>query len=235
MVTLQLAQLGADVLRVSSADIFDYPPHDLGINLNKRCVELDLKSPSGKAKMRQLVTEADIVVNNLLFGSLDKLGFGFKDVLELVQDRPRGIIYVETNTFGFYGPLAALPGVEPLGQNMTGLSYHQGRFQPYTDPNLQMPSFTSVMLCDVTTGLNTAAGVLAALYKRSQIGGSYLVRGSLTQTALFVQDLGMYKDEEMVRRLWDGYPRHEVHLHADPSGYAHNGAVVGSNSDGQNN
>ncbi|KAI9026097.1 hypothetical protein DFJ74DRAFT_27720 [Hyaloraphidium curvatum] len=224
ILTLQLAQLGADVMRVSSADIFDYPSHELNINLNKRSVELDLKSEAGKAKMRSLILEADVVVNNLLLGSLEKLGFGFRDVLELVKDRPRGIVYAETNTYGFHGPLAALPGVELLGQHYTGMSFHQGRFQPYTDGSSR-PSITPIMACDVTTGLNTAVGVMVALYRRSKTGGSYLVRGSLAQTGLYIQDLGSYKDEAMVRRLWDGYPNHSVGMVADPTTVAANGAL----------
>lgn len=241
--TLQLSQLGADVLRIASPEIVDYPAHDLNLNLGKRLVgtlalvalpfttgfyrtvELDLKTAAGRDKMRELIKEADVIVNNLLFGSLDKLGFGLASVLEMVKDRPRGIIYVETNTFGFYGPMASLPGVEPLGQHMTGLSFEHGRYQPYTDPNYSAPTFTAVMLCDVTTGLAAAAGVLVALNRRAREGGSYLVRGSLTQSALAVMDMGTYKDEQMIRSLWDGYPRHETSLNPEPGAAPHEGAV----------
>lgn len=222
MAGLQLAQLGADVMRVASADIIDYPVYDLGINLNKRTVEIDLRSDAGKAKMRELIWEADVVINNLLAGSLEKLGFGFKDVLEIVKQRPRGIVYVETNTFGFHGPMAKIPGVELLGQFYTGMSVEQGKFQPYTDGS-QVPSVTPILACDCTTGLNAALGALVSLYKRAVSGGSYLVRTSLAQTALFIQDLGTYQDEAMVRRLWDGLPKHTVGMVADPSTVEANG------------
>jgi crotonobetainyl-CoA:carnitine CoA-transferase CaiB-like acyl-CoA transferase len=50
--------------------------------------------------MKELVQEADVVMNNLLFGSLGKLGFGFEDVLEMIKGRKRGIVYVETVGWG---------------------------------------------------------------------------------------------------------------------------------------
>jgi len=116
-----------------------------------------------------------------------------------------------------------LPGVELLGQHMTGVSVVQGDFQTFTDPNVKMPTVAPLMMCDVTTGLSLATGILSALYRRSQVGGSYLVRGSLTQSALFVQDLGKYQDEAMVRSLFDGYPLHEVEVLADTTASAHTG------------
>ncbi|KAI9012259.1 CoA-transferase family III domain-containing protein [Hyaloraphidium curvatum] len=224
---LQLAQLGADVIRVASKDIVDYPAYDLGgINLNKRTAELDLKSAAGKAKLRELVADADVVVTNLLAGSMAKLGFGYEDVLSMVAGRGRGIVYAETNTFGFFGELAALPGVENLGQHISGVSMVQGTFQPYDpQPPSSIPTITPALTCDVTTGLNTAAGILAALLRRTEEGGSYLVRSSLTQTALALQDLGTYADGEAVRRMWDGYPKHEPELGADPAAVRHNGQL----------
>jgi hypothetical protein len=74
----------------------DYPTHELNINFNKRAVEMDLKSPAGKAKFRELLMDADVVVNNLLAGTMDKLGFGFKDVLEIIKGRGKGIVYAES-------------------------------------------------------------------------------------------------------------------------------------------
>ncbi|KAI9026103.1 hypothetical protein DFJ74DRAFT_27776 [Hyaloraphidium curvatum] len=224
MLSLQLAQLGADVMRISSADVFDYPSYDFVINLNKRTVEMNLKLEADKAKLRSLILEADVIINNMLLGALEKLGFGLQDVLKLIKDRPRGIVYAETNTYGFYGPLAPLPGIELLGQHYTGMTYEQGRFQPFTDGS-SMPAITPPLACDVTTGLNTAVGVLVALHRRAKTGGSYLVRGSLAQTGLYIQDLGMYKDEDMVRKLWDGLPKHSVGMVADPTTVEANGAT----------
>lgn len=69
------------------------------MNLNKRTVELDLKSAAGKAKLRELIMEADVITANLLAGSMDKLGFGYKDVLEIIKGRGKGIVYAETVGF----------------------------------------------------------------------------------------------------------------------------------------
>lgn len=223
MAGLQLSELGADVIRISAPDWFDYPSHELNINLNKRSVMLDLKSEGGKRKMRELIGQADVFINNLLAGSLEKLGFGLKDVLEMVKDRPRGIVYAEANTFGYFGPLVAQPGVELIGQHISGLSVVHGQYQPFTDPKAKIPCITPMCLCDVMTGISVAAGVLSALVQRTEQGGSYLVRGSLTQTGLFIQDLGIYKDEAMVRALWNGYPLHDTEVRADTTKAVHVG------------
>jgi hypothetical protein len=186
------------------------------MNLNKRTVELDLKSSAGKAKLRELILEADVVTANLLEGSMAKLGFGYRDVLETIKHRGKGIVYAETNSFGFYGELSSLPGIENLGQFLSGLAMIHGAYQPYNPPQaVPIPTITPCLACDITTGLNTAVGVLTALYKRSTVGGSYLVRNSLTQTALALQDLGIYKDPAMIRALWDGYPLHEAEVFPD--------------------
>ncbi len=103
-------------MRITSPDIIDYPAHDFFINLGKRCVELDLKKAEDKKRLKELIMESDVIIANLLAGSLEKLGFGFKDVLKMIEGRSKGIVYAETNTFGFYGPNAKRPGVENLGQ-----------------------------------------------------------------------------------------------------------------------
>lgn len=223
---LQLSSLGSDSMRLASPEIIDYPAHDLLLNLNKRCVMMDLKNKSHRQRFIELLLEADVIINNLLNGSLEKLGFGFQDVLKMVERRGKGIVYAETNTFGFYGPNRFLPGVENLGQHMSGISMAQGGYQPFTTPQATaFPCVTPILFCDITTGLHTATGILVSLYKRAMVGGSYLVRSSLTQTALSVQDLGMYGDREMVVEMFEGYPKHESELSPDPSKVAHNGEL----------
>lgn len=109
---------------------------------------------------------------------------------------------------------------------ISGVAMTHGQYTPYSPPQpVPVPTITPVLVCDITTGLNTAVGVLSALYKRSTIGGSYLVRSSLTQTGLALQDLGIYKDPEMIRSLWDGYPLHEAEMVPDSTTVKHNGQL----------
>jgi crotonobetainyl-CoA:carnitine CoA-transferase CaiB-like acyl-CoA transferase len=60
---------------------------------------MDLKSPAGKTRFRELLMDADVVVNNLLAGTMDKLEFGLKDVLEIIKGRGKGIVYAESVSF----------------------------------------------------------------------------------------------------------------------------------------
>ncbi|KAI9022576.1 CoA-transferase family III domain-containing protein [Hyaloraphidium curvatum] len=201
---LQLAQLGADVLRVSAPGWFDFPHHELGINFGMRSTTLDVKSPAGRAQVIKLVMEADVILCNLLPGTLDKMGLGFRDVLGMVKNRGKGIVYVESSTFGPLGPMSHFQGMETIGQLFSGLAHEHTKFQPFKGP--PQPTGPPLMLCDVGTGIGIAAGAMVGLARRAVQGGSYLVRGSLVQTGLMVQDLGKYPDDAAVRRLWDGYP-----------------------------
>lgn len=140
---------------------------------------------------------------------MERLGLGSADIFNLVKNRKKGIIYVEGSSFGFYGPLASAYGFEQLGQMISGLCVEQGRHQYYSPPfppGEEPPTLLPSANCDVNTGSFGALGTLAALWRREREGGSYLVRVSLTQTALQLRDFGMYKDKKDIEKLMHAYP-----------------------------
>lgn len=205
-----LASYGTNNIKISSPDLEDFPQLVFDTNVGKRSAFLDLKSKEGKAQMRKLISEADIVVSNYAWGALDRLGFGPRQCAEIVKDRNRGIIYVESNCFGFHGPYAKNPGFDKLAQMISGVCYEQGKYTNYQPaPSQPIPTSVPIPFCDMTTGHFGSLGAMAALYRRALHGGSYLVRASLTQTAMWYQRLGYYPPE-VTKQLMASYPPQDV-------------------------
>ncbi len=137
-------------------------------NLNKRNIFLDLKDPQGKKHMERLVQEADVVMENLRPGALEKLGFGYE---ELWRINPQ-IVYVSCPGWGFQGPMQNLPALDPLVQAFSGFAGLNG-----TDPSKPKP--VQYPHLDFNASCFFAATVLLALLARGQNGESQ--RATCTQ------------------------------------------------------
>jgi crotonobetainyl-CoA:carnitine CoA-transferase CaiB-like acyl-CoA transferase len=182
--TMQLADLGADVIKIENPDGGD-PVRDTGpfvdghsspfarLNRNKRSLALDLKHESGKQVFRRLLEQADVVVENLRPGTLTGLGFGYDVVREI---NPR-IVYVSASGWGQDGPLAALPGLDIMAQARSGLMSITGT--PEGDPVK-----IGVPICDLVCGLYVAIGTLAALRSREHTGTGQHVDVSLFEAGV---------------------------------------------------
>ncbi|NUR57877.1 MAG: CoA transferase [Catenulispora sp.] len=182
--TMLLADLGADVVKVERPGTGDDtrawgPPfapdgtatYFLGVNRNKRSVALDLRAPEDAALARELVRRSDVVVENLLPGTMDRLGLGY----ETVRAANPGLVYCSITGFGD-GPGAALPGYDLLAQAVGGLMSVTG------EPG--SPTKAGVALVDVITGLHAAFGILAALRHRDATGEGQQVSVSLLTSLL---------------------------------------------------
>ncbi|KAI9027858.1 CoA-transferase family III domain-containing protein [Hyaloraphidium curvatum] len=192
-------------IKVSSPALEDAMLASIDLNCGKRCIYLDLKSDEGKKVFRDLILDADVVIQNNTYGAMDRLGFGVKDVMELVKDRDRGIIYAQGNAFSFHGPDASAAGYEHLAQMISGIAVEQGRYAKHEPPvDTPIPSAVPVNILDVGTGHMGGLGILSALQRRAQFGGSYVVQVSLLQSALFLQSLGKQPDD-VVTDLWKRY------------------------------
>lgn len=179
-----LAGLGAGVVKVEppegDAARAWGPPFQSGqgtifalANPDKRVVRLDLTDARGMESLRRLVAEADVLVQSLRPGALDDLGLGWDEARAL---NPR-LIYASVLAYGEEGPLASLPGYEPLMQAHGGIMWCTG--EPGRDP---VRVGTSVV--DMSTGMWTALAVLAALRERERTGRGSRVSASLFDTAL---------------------------------------------------
>ncbi len=170
--TMLLGDMGADVIKVETPGGGDQsrgwgPPfvegestYFLSINRNKRSLTLDIKSPEGQRVLHQLVTSADVFVCNIpKESSRQRAGV---DVATLQALNPR-LIYCQISGYGSTGPYAERPGYDLIAQGEAGLMSVTG--EPDGEP-MRYP----IPIADITTGLYSTIGILAALFNRERTG-----------------------------------------------------------------
>ncbi|MCF8178943.1 MAG: CoA transferase [Sulfuritalea sp.] len=180
-----LAEFGAEVIKIEAPGEGDplrkwrklYPTGDGETSLwwfvqsrNKQSVTINLKHPEGVEIARNLVAEADIVVENFRPGVMEKLGLGW-DVLSEIN---AGLVMVRLSGFGQTGPMAAQPGFGAIGESMGGLRYVTG----FAD---RPPVKTGISIGDSIAALWGAVGALMALRHREVKGG----KGQVVDVALY--------------------------------------------------
>lgn len=178
------ADLGAEVIKVEAPEGDDTrrwgPPfiqhggeeaaaYFHATNRGKKSVTADFRTPEGQQKVRDLVRDADIVIENFKVGGLAKYGL---DYASLAQVNPR-LVYCSVTGFGQDGPYAHRAGYDYIIQGMSGLMSVTG------EPGGQ-PQKVGVAVVDVFTGIYAVVGVLAALHQRQTSG-----RGQHVDMALF--------------------------------------------------
>lgn len=173
-----LAEQGATVMHVTFPGHPGLPPFDVDTTHGKLAALCDLSRPEDATRMRGLIRKADVFAESYRPDAIAKLGFGAKEVAAL---RP-GIIYLSLDCYGWDGPWAGRPGWEQLAQVATGMCVAQGSA---AQPALQ-PTYPN----DYVTGFLAALGILTALLRRADEGGSYHVRVSLCRTAMWMQQQG---------------------------------------------
>lgn len=184
---MTLADHGADVIKVERPGTGDEnrtEPPFVGDesapfmlwNRNKRSVILDLKTPDGKAAFRNIVKDADVLIENLRPGAMDRLGLGYE---ALSQDNP-GLIYAAVSGYGRSGPLHHKGGFDLVMQGFSGLMALNG---PEDGP----PFRISIPICDILAGSQLVSGILLALHARHQNGKGQKVEASLFEAALSLQ------------------------------------------------
>jgi crotonobetainyl-CoA:carnitine CoA-transferase CaiB-like acyl-CoA transferase len=180
---MMLADHGAEVLKIEKPGMGDdarkMPPFVGGEsapfmiwNRNKRSIMLDLKKPEDREKFLVLLDQADILVENMRPGTLDKLGIGYE---ALAKRNPR-LIYAAISGFGQTGPYRDRGGFDLITQAMSGLMSTCG---PEDGPPHRLP----IAISDVTAGMYLAFGVVAALEARHRTGKGQFVETSLLEAA----------------------------------------------------
>ncbi len=178
-----LGDLGADVIRVErrsgGEDRWLSPVAAdgsgalyLACNRNKRGMTLNPASPDGRAIVRRLVAEADVVVANLPPSVLLELGLDLDSLRKIKPD----IILTTITAYGAGGPWSHKHGFDGIGQTMSGAAYLTG--------TPQQPLRAAVPWVDFGSASLAAFGVLAALIERQASGRGQKVEGALLQTAL---------------------------------------------------
>lgn len=178
-----LADLGADVIRIErpagGEDRYTVPissegegAYYLQLSRNKRGMTLNLTTPEGREVVRRLVETADVVVANLPFPALKKLGLDYETLARIKPD----IILTTGSAFGSSGPYAARGGFDTVAQAMSGAMYLSG--------TASEPAKSFAPYCDFGTASLSAFGTLAALMHRAKTGEGQIVEGTLLGTAL---------------------------------------------------
>lgn len=176
--SLMLADMGAEVLKISSASkpdiVTDYPPFIEGTDIsacqawlgrNKKSMFLNLKTEEGVAIVKELVKEYDIVLEQFRPGVMDKLGIGYED-LKAVNP---SVIYCSLTGYGQTGPLRDAAGHDINYMARSGIISHAGRKE-------EGPSLMNFQIADIAVGsLNSVIGILAAVNHRRNTGvGQYI-------------------------------------------------------------
>jgi crotonobetainyl-CoA:carnitine CoA-transferase CaiB-like acyl-CoA transferase len=183
--SMHLADLGADVIKVEKPGTGDdtrrFLPDIRGesssfmmINRNKRGLAINLKHETGKEIFRHLVCNVDVLVENFLKDTMNRLGLGYEDLRKINP----ALIYCGISGFGRTGPYSHLGGVDLIAQGMSGLMSVTG-----TDEK-SVPLKTGAPICDVMTGMFGAMGVTAALYHRKVTGQGQFVDTSLFESGI---------------------------------------------------
>lgn len=179
--TMQLADMGADVIKIEPPGgelERDIPVAGelygtesilyLAMNRNKRSVVVNLKDEEGKQVARDIVEEADVLVENFRPGVMESLGFGYDDVCEYNPD----IVYASASGYGETGPYRDRPGQDLLIQGLSGLAKHTGK-------DSAPPTAAGTFAADELSALLIAMHIVIALYYREQTGEGQKIEANL--------------------------------------------------------
>jgi crotonobetainyl-CoA:carnitine CoA-transferase CaiB-like acyl-CoA transferase len=195
--SLMLADAGAEVIKVERPGAGDDtrgwgPPfvggededgeevrqesaYFLSVNRSKRSVVLDLKDADDLDRLRRLIRDADVLIENFRPGVMDRLGLG-ADALETLNDR---LVVLSITGFGEGGPDGHRSGFDQIIQGEAGL---MGITGPVGGP----PTKVGVPITDILSGMFGAYGVVAALHERERSGKGQRVTTSLLAAAIGV-------------------------------------------------
>ena len=186
--TQMLAWLGAEVIKIERPGVGDATRNELQfdpecpsyyflqLNSNKKSLALDAKTPDGKAILTKLIKSADIFVENLHPGAMDKLGFSWEAVHAL---NPK-CIYGTIKGFPLSSKYKDLKAYEPIAQVTAGAASTTGWWEGLDN----VPTQSGAALGDSNSGMHLLIGLLAALQQRSKTGEGCYVYQSMHNACL---------------------------------------------------
>lgn len=185
-----LSDLGAEVIKIESPagdDTRNWGPPFIdrdedrsaayfhGCNRGKSSIAVDFRTDEGQKHVRDLISQADVVIENFKVGGLAKYGLDF-DSLKI--ENPR-LIYCSITGFGQDGPYAHRAGYDYIIQGMSGLMSITGEAE-------RQPLKVGVAITDVFTGVYAATAILAAVHQRATTGKGQHIDMSLMDVAVSV-------------------------------------------------
>jgi len=198
--TMILSDLGARVIKIEAPEtgddsrkfgpfIKDYSTYFMSLNRGKESIALNLKNEEDKKIFEKILSKADVLVENFKPGTLEKWGYGWKEV---IKKYPK-LIYASASGFGQTGPLKELPAYDMVVQGMGGLMSVTGH------PNSE-PTRVGTSIGDITAGLFTAIGINAALYDRQKTGKGTFIDVSMLdcQIAILENAISRYLSKKEI-------------------------------------
>lgn len=180
------ADMGADVIKVEAPGRGDpmrvwgregYPLWWKVCARNKRCITANLREEAGQDIVKQLVKEADFILENFRPGTMEKWGLGYEDLKKM---NPK-IIMIRVSGYGQTGPYSKRPGYASVGEAMGGVRYLMG------DPD-RKPSRAGISLGDSLAGTYATVGALAALHHREKTGEGQVIDTSIYESILTIME-----------------------------------------------
>ena len=155
----------------------DYPLWWKVCARNKRCVTANLREPEGQALVRELIAQADMVLENFRPGTMERWGLDYET---LSKDNP-GLIMIRVSGYGQTGPYSSRAGYAAVGEAMGGMRYLCG------DPDHQ-PSRAGLSIGDSLAATFACNGALAALHHRERTGEGQVIDASIFESVLNVME-----------------------------------------------
>ena len=219
--SMLLADAGAEVIKIERPGVGDprrsIPPFVekdgvkkaggfMAYNRNKKSLALNIRNDEGKKIYQALVKNADVVVENIRPGSVDKLGLGYHDLKKL---NPR-LIYAAISGFGrlegFEGPDSKRPAFDIVAEAMSGIMHLVG----FED---KPPSWTIYGMADIYTGLCTSFAIMQALFMRERTG-----KGQFVDSAMLDNMLSLNERMAMLYSITGNEPHRGRLTHLYPRG-----------------
>lgn len=209
--TLMLADMGADIIKISSPDrkdlVLEYEPFIDGTGLsaneawlgrNKKNIFLNLKNENAVEIIKKLILEYDIVIEQFRPGVMDRLGLGY-EVLKKINPR---LIYCSLTGYGQFGPMSSKAGHDCNYMARSGNLAMSG----YADAG---PAPTNMQIADICSGsMNSVVGILAAVNYRHMTGeGQYI---DISMEDGLIPLLGMEGARYLVTKEEPGRQKHRL-------------------------
>ncbi len=211
--TESLAWMGAEVWKIERPERGELgrysasdPAHDcIGfsiLNMNKKSLTLNLKSPEGIEICKKLVAEADVLVENMSPGAIDRLGLGYEDCRKINPE----LVFASIKGFS-KGPYEKFPAFNPVAAAMGGLPALNG------EPD-GMPYMIGISFADSGSGYMCAMAILGALLQREREGKGQKVDVSMTDTIIGFSRVSFepyYMNNRIPpRRPGNGFPLEDI-------------------------
>lgn len=225
--TQMLAWLGAEVVKleapgkgdITRSQLRDLPDVDslyfTMLNCNKRSITLNMKSQEGREIFADLVSKADVLVENFGPGVVDRFGFTWERLKEI---NPR-LVYASIKGFGpgRYENFKAYEVVaQAMGGSMSTTGFEDGP-----------PTATGAQIGDSGTGMHLVAGILAALYQRTQTGRGQRVQVAMQEAVLNLCRVKLRDQQRLTHGPLREYPNEQFGDEVPRSGNASGGGQPG--------